>query len=154
MKKSFSTIAAALISTVSFCATVKATTQQITLKQQIAAEQATLEKLQTSQESYQKQFAKQNAALAKQIRTLYKLDKTQTLKTVLNADNVDNLNRHLAYSHYLNNARLNRIIELKQTLDTLSSTILAINKHQQKLQSLLEQKQKYQDSFPQEQDNT
>jgi septal ring factor EnvC (AmiA/AmiB activator) len=144
-----------LISSLFFCANATATTSQHTAKldavqqqiavlnQQLTEERATLEKLQTSQAHYQKQFAKQNLILAKQVRTLYKLGQVQALKTVFNPDNFDNLNRNLYYSHYLNSARLNRIAELKQIMATLSSTILTTHKHQQKLTSLLKKKQNY-----------
>jgi murein hydrolase activator len=119
--------------------------QEMTLlNQQLSAEQAAIEKLQASQKLYLDRLNKQRAALANQIRIMYKLGKSESAKTMLNPDNLNTINRHLYYTRNLNTQRTKLVKEVKQIIDTLSNNMQEAEKHQRKLKNLLAQKEKEQ----------
>lgn len=115
--------------------------QMSSINQQLMNEQAALLKLKKAQQPFLSQLTKQNNALARQIRLAYQLGQTQSLKTILNPDNINTINRHLYYYHYLSEARLKLVTEIKQILDVLAHNMEVISQHEQNLTALLQEKQ-------------
>ena len=113
---------------------------QITLNEKLAAEEKTLAKLKLAQDHYLAELNKQSKALAEQTRTIYQLGRMQSVKTILNPDNLTNLNRHLYYYHNLGAQRLKLVNEVKQIIDTLKNNMQASNEHQTLLQVLVEER--------------
>jgi len=111
------------------------------INQKLAVEQTAIAKLKVLQDDYLAQLEKHRAALAQQIRIIYQLGQAQSVKTILNHDSLNNINRHLYYSHYLNDHRLQLMAETKQILNTLNLNMKAASEHKAKLKILLRAKQ-------------
>lgn len=107
----------------------------------IRAEQKQLRTLNRVQDYSTKQLAQQKIALEKLIRAIYQLGPTHSIKIILNQDNLHTAQRHLIYSRYLTNARLQLIEDMQQNLARLKKTVSLINRHQNNLKILLAKKQ-------------
>lgn len=100
--------------------------------------------LKKQQQNYLTQLSTQDAALGQQIRAAYELGSVQQWKVLLNQVDASSVGRHLTYYHYLSQARLKLIDNIKQIIANLSSSILVSNQHEAVLQRLVAQKQQQQ----------
>ncbi|MDR3491602.1 MAG: peptidoglycan DD-metalloendopeptidase family protein [Gammaproteobacteria bacterium] len=124
-------------------------TQQITaLGKQLSAEQAAIAKLKIAQANFNEKLSKQNTALAEQVRIIYQMGSAHSVKTLLNLDNLNTINRQLYYHHSLTDARLELVTEIKKTLAILNSNMMQITLHEANLKKLL--KNKYQQQIKQQ----
>lgn len=119
--------------------------QQIqTLNLAIVQEQKKLMQLKKVQHLSATQLQFQHNVLVKQIQSAYRLGQLPTLKILFNQDNPNRVARHLHYYHALNQAKLNTIFHIKNTLQKLNLTLQDISSHQQTLQNLLKNMQEQQ----------
>jgi septal ring factor EnvC (AmiA/AmiB activator) len=118
--------------------------QMSTLNQQLSDEQKKLEKLKEEQQPFLAQLAMQQKALMQQTKLIYQLGQIQSLKTLLNPDDINTINRHLYYYHYLGEARLRLVGEIKGILNTIATNMSNISQQEQKLKDLLNAKQQQQ----------
>jgi len=115
--------------------------QVLHLLQLQKSEQQELVILNHKEKKSQSDLLKQRALLSEQIRSAYLLGNTNEIKILFNQDDPNILNRHLQYYRYLTENRSHLISKIKETLDQLSNTYIAIKQHQKKLELLLKQKQ-------------
>jgi len=110
-------------------------TERKKTEKQLSQQQALLKKLYLKQQQYQQQLNEQQNDLLQQIRSTYMLEQQSYFKILLNQEDPAKMNRIFAYYNYLQNFRLQLIIELNQTLKNLQTTELAIRKQTQQLLS-------------------
>ncbi len=119
--------------------------QQIrSLNQQFTATELELQKIRRNQQMATAQLTKQQTALAEQQRLLYQLGQAPTFKTILNPQDRNTTQRHLAYYRYLTTAHLLLQADLKQTLTLLNASRTAIAEREKRLSILLIEKQQQQ----------
>jgi septal ring factor EnvC (AmiA/AmiB activator) len=93
------------------------------------------------------ELAKQQKILMSQIRIIYQLKQSQSLKAIFDPGNVNRSNRYLTYYNHLNAAREALLTKIKNIVDSLNKNIAAINQEEQSLKNLLAQKQQQQRQF-------
>lgn len=119
--------------------------QQISsLNTLLHGEQIQINTLKKEQALAHQKLSEQRSALALQLGAAYQLGQAQTLKIILNHKDPTTLARHLTYYHYLSEARIELISDMRSTLMQLNNNVYAINQHQQNLKNLLEEKQSQQ----------
>lgn len=119
--------------------------QQIaSINRDLANEANELARLKLSQQKLLTQLTHQREALAEQLRMMYRLGNMQSLKTVLNPDNVSTMDRQLHYYHYLNEARSKLVGDVRQTLSGIDHNLAAITEHEATLKTLLQTRQQQQ----------
>ncbi|MDR3476641.1 MAG: peptidoglycan DD-metalloendopeptidase family protein [Gammaproteobacteria bacterium] len=111
------------------------------LNQDLVNEQTELAKLKTSEQTLQTKLTDQRQALIQQIRIMYRLGKMHSLKTILNPDDINNIDRHLYYYQTLSEARSKLMAEVKSTLSILNANLAEITQHELNLKNLLQAKQ-------------
>lgn len=117
-------------------------TQKIqALNQKLLSEQTEINTLNQEKEQHQNALAQHRAMLSQQIRMFYQLGQMQSLKTILNPDNLNNINRHLYYYRYLNDQRLQLVNEIKQSIIAINDNVKIATQHENTLKLLLRQKQ-------------
>lgn len=99
-----------------------------------------LEKSKITQQSYLKSLEQQRQILGEQVRILYQLGQKQSLKTILNPEDINKIDRHLTYYRYLNEAHYKTITDIKNTITILSNNMQLMNAQEQNLKTLLQQK--------------
>ena len=118
--------------------------QTETINLQVTHKQAELDKIKKMQQMAQIELTKQQKILISQIRIIYQLKQSQSLKAVFDPGNLNRANRHLTYYNHLNNARAALMTKIKNIVDNLNKNIAVINHDEQNLQTLLAQKQQQQ----------
>ncbi|MDM8561947.1 peptidoglycan DD-metalloendopeptidase family protein [Candidatus Marithioploca araucensis] len=83
--------------------------------------QHTLATLKKQQIALRNQLNTQRIVLARQIRTTYITGRQNYLKLWLNQEDPFTIGRMLTYHKYFNNARINQIVNIKNTLDNLTN---------------------------------
>lgn len=117
----------------------------------VATQQATLaeisqqlQQLQQQQQSLQQQRQQQQQALALQLKAAYQIGGHDYTQLLLNQQSAQKLERVLTYYQYFNNARMQQLHALKQTVDGLADiardTAAKQTEQQQRL-TLLQQQQ-------------
>jgi septal ring factor EnvC (AmiA/AmiB activator) len=82
--------------------------------------------------------------LTQHLRLIYQLGQTPSLKAFLSPDNIHTTNRHVTYYHYINEARVKLMENIKQTLTELDANMAALGEQEQTLRTLLAVKQQQQ----------
>jgi septal ring factor EnvC (AmiA/AmiB activator) len=118
--------------------------QMHAVNQQLAGAELELQKIRKVQQVSVAQLAKQQDSLAQQIRIIYQLGRTPTLKAILNPQDINTTNRHIVYYHYLNQAHIALMADVKQTVDTLNKNMAVIAERESNLNNMLMQKQQQQ----------
>lgn len=118
--------------------------QMTTINLQLDAATAELAKVTRMQQIALHELTAQQKTLAQQLRFIYQLRQSQSLKTVLDPDNLNLTHRHLAYYRYLNNARLKLCARIKEILADLTKNMTTITSQELNLKQLLQQKQQQQ----------
>jgi septal ring factor EnvC (AmiA/AmiB activator) len=114
---------------------------------QLTAKQTELDKIKKMQQVATLELAKQQKILMSQIRIIYQLKQSQSLKAIFDPGNVNRSNRYLTYYNHLNAAREALLTKIKNIVDSLNKNIAAINQEEQSLKNLLAQKQQQQRQF-------
>jgi septal ring factor EnvC (AmiA/AmiB activator) len=114
------------------------------LDQKLLNIQNEMEKLRKSQQVYTEKLNRQRAALAQLIQLAYKLGKAQSLKIILNPEDMNSMSRHIFYYHALSDARLNSVAEINQVLGVLNTNLASIRANAANLKYLLQQKKSQQ----------
>jgi murein hydrolase activator len=114
---------------------------------QLTAKKTELDKIKKMQQVALVELAKQQKILMAQIRMIYQLKQSQSLKAVFDPSNVNRSNRYLTYYNHLNAARTSLMVKIKVILESLDKNIAIINREEQNLQTLLAQKQQQQRQF-------
>ncbi len=99
--------------------------------------QHTLATLKNQQVALRKQLNTQRIVLARQIRTAYITGRQNYLKLWLNQEDPFTIGRMLTYHKYFNNARMNQIVNIKDTLDNLTDLKQAIELEKTDLNQLV-----------------
>jgi septal ring factor EnvC (AmiA/AmiB activator) len=120
---------------------------------QVSNKQTELDKIKKMQQMAQIELTKQQKILISQIRIIYQLKQSQSLKAVFDPGNLNRANRHLTYYNHLNNARAALMGKIKNIVDNLNKNIAVINHDEQNLQALLAQKQQQQHQLQNMQQN-
>jgi septal ring factor EnvC (AmiA/AmiB activator) len=118
--------------------------QMHAVNQQLAAAELELQKIRKVQQVSVAQLTKQQNSLAQQIRIIYQLGRTPTLKAVLNPQDINTTNRHIVYYHYLNQAHIALMANVKQAVDSLNKTMMMMAERESSLNNMLLQKQQQQ----------
>ena len=121
--------------------------QMHAVNQQLATTELELQKIRRVQQVSTAQLAKQQSSLAQQIRVIYQLGRTPTLKAVLNPQDINTTNRHIVYYHYMNQAHIALMADVKQTVTTLNKNLAVIAERESSLNTMLLQKQQQQLQF-------
>ncbi len=114
---------------------------------QLNAKQEELTKIKKMQQVALLELTKQQKILMSQIRIIYQLKQSQSVKAIFDPGNVNRANRYLTYYNHLNSARAALMTKIKNILDSLNKNIALINHEEQNLKSLLAQKQQQQHQF-------
>lgn len=109
--------------------------------QQLQKEQQNLIALRAKQQHLLKKKHQQQTALAKQIRSIYRLGRHHTIKLFLNQQHPQNFSRTLKYYDYLNDQRVKIIHALNITLMSIKSTEQSIRQHTSQLNALSHRQQ-------------
>ncbi len=96
-------------------------------REAMAQQQRELEKLQAEQERLQAAAKAQQAHIAKEMQTAWKMGRQAQIKVLLNQENPDTVARSLAYYRYFFRARNARLEEFRTTLSALAETGQRIN---------------------------
>lgn len=96
------------------------------LKQQISEKKQLLQKLEAEQQQHEKSLNREQNLLARQIRAAYKTGRNDYIKLLLNQEDPALVGRIVAYHHYFNRARAERI-------DTVNTGLKKIVQHQQQI---------------------
>jgi septal ring factor EnvC (AmiA/AmiB activator) len=118
--------------------------QMRAVNQQLATAELELQKIKKVQQISVAQLTKQQNSLSQQIRIIYQLGRTPTLKAVLNPQDINTTNRHIVYYHYLNQAHIALMSDVKQAVDTLNKNMSVIAERESSLNHMLLQKQQQQ----------
>lgn len=114
------------------------------LTQQEINEQYKLVQLEKQKQALQVKINHQRDTLAKQVAAAYQIGKMNHLKIVFNQENLEKVNRHLAYYRYITQERVTLMAAIKESLQQITETMQSINEHEQTLKHLLQQKQRQQ----------
>jgi septal ring factor EnvC (AmiA/AmiB activator) len=114
---------------------------------QLTSKKTELDKVKKMQQVAMVELAKQQKILMAQIRIIYQLKQSQSLKAVTDPGNVNRSNRYLTYYNRLNAARAGLMGKIKVIVETLNKNITIINREEQNLQALLTQKQQQQHQY-------
>jgi septal ring factor EnvC (AmiA/AmiB activator) len=125
--------------------------EMTTLNVQLDAATSELTKVTRMQQIALHELITQQKTLAQQLRVIYQLRQTQSLKSVLDPDNLNVTHRHLAYYRYLNNARIKLCSRIKEILADLTKNVTTIANQEQNLKQLLQRKQQQQTQLQQAQ---
>lgn len=118
---------------------------------QLKNKQAELNKLQKNQGSTQDKLREQQEIFSKQAKAAYILGRENYLKVILNQEDPDKFSRTLSYYHYLNQARVDVIHNIEDTLATIDANQNAINDKILELRQLKISKQQEQKDLNQTQ---
>lgn len=114
-------------------------------QQQLAQVQQQLAELNQQQQQLEQQRQQQQQLLATQVKAAYQVGGHDYTQLLLNQQDAAKLERVLTYYQYFNNARMQQLQTLKQTVATLEQVKLdaavAAEKQQQQLAALTEQQQ-------------
>ena len=121
------------------------------LQVQLQQQQTHLGMLEQQQAKQQQQLETQQQLLAKQFRAAYQLGEHETLKVLLNQQDPEQINRLLTYYGYLNRARVNLIVQIKQTIADLQQRQHHISQQTQDLQNLVSEQTHKRQSLKQHQ---
>jgi septal ring factor EnvC (AmiA/AmiB activator) len=102
----------------------------------LSSEQQHLQSLQANAAQYQRQLAAQEAAFDTQIKAAYLTSQQPYLKLILNQQDPENIGRTLQYYRYINQDRLQAILELQNTLAKIERNQQEIHAQTQELASL------------------
>jgi septal ring factor EnvC (AmiA/AmiB activator) len=114
---------------------------------QLTAKKTELDKVKKMQQVAMVELTKQQKILMAQIRIIYQLKQSQSLKAVFDPGNVNRSNRYLTYYNRLNAARAGLMEKIKVIVEMLNKNITIINREEQNLQTLLTQKQQQQHQY-------
>ena len=118
--------------------------QMRAVNQQLASAELELQKIKKIQQISVAQLTKQQNSLSEQIRIIYQLGRTPTLKAILNPQDINTTNRHIVYYHYLNQAHIALMADVKQAVETLNKNMNVIAERESNLNNMLLQKQQQQ----------
>jgi septal ring factor EnvC (AmiA/AmiB activator) len=108
---------------------IQASTIQLRMLQaEVQQHEKDLAAMQGEREDYLNSLDTRRKALAEQILAAYRLGQESRLKLVLNQDSPAELSRTLAYYDYLSRAQGERIVELRQVIETLDGMQANINR--------------------------
>ncbi len=113
-----------------------------TTEQKLVQIQAKIKQLNIEQQQLVKQQIQQEKLLAAQLRAAYASGDHDYLKLLLNQQNPKEIERSLMYYRYLNEARLSKIDQFKDTINALTEVVIAQQQQaaqQQQLQTLQQQ---------------
>lgn len=105
-----------------------------------ANERYLLKKLLSQQQKTQTELSKQQKLLGAQVRSAYLLGQPNEIKIIFNQENPNTLNRQLYYYHLLMQNHLGLMNSIKQSLQSLATTLVTITEHQSALEKLLAEK--------------
>lgn len=114
------------------------------LNLQLSHVQGGLQKIKAAQLISLNQLKQQQYILGQQMKMIYQLGHTTTLKNLLNPQDINTTNRHMVYYHYLNQAHLTMMANVKQSVEILTKNMLAISEKEANLNNLLIQKKQQQ----------
>jgi len=97
--------------------------------------------LQQKEQEHQKTFNKQREILSQHLRASYLLGKQSSLKLLLTQQNPNKANQSLAYYGYLNNARLEIIQNISDSLEMITQQRQQIEEKTQYLEKLIDKKE-------------
>lgn len=98
-----------------------------TLERRQAELRAELRELEEAREAQLASMGQRQEELAEILQSAYRLDRNSRLKLVLNQDDPAQLNRMLAYYEYFNRRHIENIALLRESLEALEQTHLAIS---------------------------
>jgi len=104
-------------------------------------QQRMLQQFKQNETDYAAKLSDQNDELNKQLRAAYILSRESSIKVVLNQENPERINRILNYYYYFDQARLQLVTQLNQTLHELKANQSAIQQQATALQQSVQQQQ-------------
>lgn len=110
-------------------------------KRQLEQKEQQLKKLRQQQQNLEKNKQQQKIALASQIKSAFINGRQEYLKMLLNQEDPEALGRTLVYYDYMNNARVEKVARLRQTLEELENIDRTIQDEILKLTSLKKSKE-------------
>ncbi|MDH5800273.1 MAG: peptidoglycan DD-metalloendopeptidase family protein [Gammaproteobacteria bacterium] len=112
------------------------------LQQQLDQQQGRLKQLNHTQQTLQHSLSNHTQAIARHVRTSYRLGRQPYIKLLLNQQNPQKVSRALRYYDYYNRARLEQIQRWQNDISSLRQTRNAIVDKNQQLQALQEERLK------------
>lgn len=113
--------------------------QLVCTQKKLAAQQKRLFSLRQKQAKLHTELINQHTALAEQLRHIYQLKKHDPVKLLLNQTQVTDVSRTLAYYRYFNQARLQLIKQMRDTLTALHNNEKSIQSQTKVLTKLKQQ---------------
>lgn len=110
------------------------------VNQSIQAEDEELQQLTIRQKNYEQALEQQRQKLIQMLQLSYTFSKENDLKTMLNQEHPENMDRYLQYDRYLNQARLALIQQIHQSLSELAQTENALAQKKNDLTQLKQKK--------------
>jgi len=92
----------------------------------------------------------QQAALSKQLKSAYMTGNSNVLQMILNQQQSSETQRLLGYYHYLNQARIDSIAQVKQTLEKLQRIKIELAENKQRLTQLKQSQQTHKQTLASE----
>ncbi|MBS0359417.1 MAG: peptidoglycan DD-metalloendopeptidase family protein [Proteobacteria bacterium] len=117
------------------------TNELSTLEQNVQKQNSSLAQVLSSQKKQQQQLDDQRALLAQQIRAHYTLGREETIKILLNQQNLSQLNRITLYYQHIYDARKKSLLKIQKTLDELNQTQQKMTQIKESLEFLKQQKE-------------
>ena len=103
------------------------------IQQSISQEQAKLDTLNSRRDKLNQELVVHKQALARQVRAVYGVGRQEQLKLLLNQQDPSKVSRMLMYYDYLNQARTNKILDVKNTLDKINQLDLVIQQRKKEM---------------------
>lgn len=122
-------------------------------KKNLREQQDLLQSLKTNQEKYESQLKTEQTLLEQQILTAYMLGRQSYLKLLLNQENSSQVSRFLMYYHYINESRLQVILNIQDTLEQIQNNQEAIEKQYNVLKTLQVKQKTQKQQLAEEQKN-
>jgi murein hydrolase activator len=117
---------------------------------QIAAKQQQLDQLQTQRNTLSQSLDSQRAAIADLLRATYAIGQGSDLRLLLGDEDIARISRSLAYSHYFQQDRVQKVQDLMTQLTKLQDLETQITTEQQALQATRTQREQQASSLEQQ----